>query len=364
MSTGNIDLRIREIIKWKQFKDRVRVDTNHCLTHANKQCALDKEIVLTIHMPHESLRKWGDFRKQISQLMSSGTTCSYIQLLNTFLYTHCGYRVKEKCQRVEKRLEKACSEIRQKFVGKSGAAYRKLCQKDLNLALRLNELVTVGEVDSALATEKLKCAKIEMVNKELDKSLSDAKVADQAKTEELCNARKEVEELTLENKSLKDYVEKLGQDLNFNNGGKKITDVSERQQRRKLSELKTHTEKALWFSKTFGLDIQDVSFVDENGKQHTFSYQSKEKRGYKDLSEEEKQKVKNILFILDKFCIGDASYHELTMLYDGLPRSYLIKQCKDEINKLSHIVRTPGTAPGAQLDFMSELKSVVEGMVS
>jgi hypothetical protein len=48
--------------------------------------------------------------------------------------------------------------------------------------------------------------------------------------------------------------------------------------------------------KTFGLDIQDVSFVDENGKQHTFSYQSKEKRGYKDLSEEEKQKVKNILF--------------------------------------------------------------------
>ncbi|CAB3978408.1 Hypothetical predicted protein [Paramuricea clavata] len=230
-------------------------------------------------------------------------------------------------------------------------------------SLRLNELVTVGEVDSALATEKLKCAKIEMVNKELDKSLSDAKVADQAKTEELCNAWKEVEELTLENKSLKDNVEKLGRDLNFNNGGKKITDVSERQQRRKLSELKTHTEKALWFSKTFGLDIQDVSFVDENGKQHTFSYQSKEKRGYKDLSEEEKQKVKNILFILDKFCIGDASYHELTMLYDGLPRSYLIKQCKDEINKLSHIVRTPGTAPGAQLDFMSELKSIHQGTI-
>ncbi|CAB3992347.1 Hypothetical predicted protein [Paramuricea clavata] len=51
------------------------------------------------------------------------------------------------------------------------------------------------------------------------------------------------------------------------------------------------------------------------------------------------------------------------MLYDGLPRSYLIRQCKDEINKLSHIVRTPGTAPGAQLDFMSELKSVVEGMI-
>ena len=32
-------------------------------------------------------------------------------------------------------------------------------------------------------------------------------------------------------------------------GGKKITDVSEQQYRWKLSELKTHTEKALWFSK-------------------------------------------------------------------------------------------------------------------
>jgi hypothetical protein len=118
----------QEIIKWKQFKDCVRIDTNHCLTHANKQCVSDKEIVVTVHLPNESLRKWSDVRKKSSHL-SSGA-CSYIQMLNTFLYANCGYRVKEKC------LEKACSEIKQKFVGKSGAAYRKLCQKDLHLAVR------------------------------------------------------------------------------------------------------------------------------------------------------------------------------------------------------------------------------------
>jgi hypothetical protein len=52
------------------------------------------------------------------------------------------------------------------------------------------------------------------------------------------------------------------------------------------------------------------------------------------------------------------------MLCEGLPRSYLIKKCKDDINKLSHIVRTAGTAQGAQLDFQTELESVVEDMVS
>ena len=285
MSEG-IDL--REIIKWKQFKDRVRVDTNHCLTHANKQCVSDKEIVLTVHLPNESLRKWSDVRKKTSHL-SSGA-CTYIQMLNTFLYANCGYRVKEKCLRVEKRLEKACSEIKQKFVGKSGAAYRKLCQKDLHLALMLNELVTVGEVESALATEKVKWENVEKVNLELNKALSESKVADQAKTEELCHAKREVEKLAFENKSLKDYVEKLGQHLNFENTGKKITEVSDRQQRRKLSELKTHTEKALWFSKTFGLDVQDVSFVDEKGKQHTVSYQPNEQRAYKNCPKKRNKK--------------------------------------------------------------------------
>lgn len=98
--------------------------------------------------------------------------------------------------------------------------------------------------------------------------------------------------------------------------------------------------------KHFGLDIQ-VSFVDETGTQRTYSFQAKEKKAYKELSDEEKQKVKSILYLLDKFCIGDAAYHELTMLCEGLPRSYLIKQCKGEINKLSHIARTPGTAQGA-----------------
>ena len=359
------DTQLREIVNWQEFKDRFKVDTKHCLTHVNKQCVSDKEIVPTVHLPYESLRRWSDVKRKISKL-PCGTAASYTKILNTFLHANCGYRVKKNLGRVEKRLEKACSEVKRKFVGKSGAAYRNLCQKELHLALMLNELVTVGEVESVTYAEKLMRKDIEKENQELNKAITKIQEDQERQMEELCTAQRKVEQLTEENTNLKVYIEKLGQDLNFHNGSKKITEVSERQQRRKLSELKNHTEKALWFAKTFGLDIQNAHFKDNEGRHHTFSYEPKQKQTYRELSEEEQKRVQSVLFILDKFCIGDAAYHELSMLGENyrLPRSYLIKQCKDEINKINHIVRTPGPAQGAQLDFITELKSVVQDMVS
>lgn len=48
---------------------------------------------------------------------------------------------------------------------------------------------------------------------------------------------------------------------------------------------------------------------------------------------------------------------------EDLPRSYLIKQCKNDLNRLCHISRTPGAPQGAQLDFLSELESVIQDKV-
>ena len=36
--------------------------------------------------------------------------------------------------------------------------------------------------------------------------------------------------------------------------------------------------------------------------------------GLDSLSEEEKEKVDKILFLLDKFCVGDSFYHEFSMI--------------------------------------------------
>ena len=42
------------------------------------------------------------------------------------------------------------------------------------------------------------------------------------------------------------------------------------------------------------------------------------------------EKVEQILYPLDKFCVSDEFYHEFSMIENGLPRSYLIKQCRSD----------------------------------
>ena len=78
--------------------------------------------------------------------------------------------------------------------------------------------------------------------------------------------------------------------------------------------------------------------------------------GFEALSIEEKLSVAKVLFLLDKFCVGDSFYHELTMTIDGLPKSYLVKQRRDQLNNICHITHTPGTAEGAQVLFSDLLK--------
>lgn len=81
-----------------------------------------------------------------------------------------------------------------------------------------------------------------------------------------------------------------------------------RQQKRKLKELKTNVEKALWFVETFGLSLNAVIFSGKDGSNHTLSYEKSPKKSFNDLAEEEQDKLKRVLFALNKFCIGDAAY--------------------------------------------------------
>ena len=90
------------------------------------------------------------------------------------------------------------------------------------------------------------------------------------------------------------------------------------------------------------------------GVSHDIDYSNDgRKNSYNNLSAEEKEKVQQILFIMDSFRISEAAYHELTMTVgrEKLPRSYLVKQCKNDLNSLCRITRTPGKEEGAQLDF-------------
>ena len=347
---------------------RLDIDTDHCLNYIRRQCISSTDIVLTVHVPHDCLRQWYDAKQGVLR----ETECTYVQILNACIQT-CPNGVKiQDGERIEGRLRRSCLRAKQKFRGKSGAEYRKLMQDCMKIGIQADEILTISNIESDLQEEVQKNEQLQHENEELQNKCTElyGQVMEaQATTEELNTSLEEatdtIKRLENENKALHSYINKLGQELQFENESGTVGSVRDRQQRRKITELKTKVEKALWFAKTFGLDLQSVSLLDESGKSHTITYSDEKKKSFKDLPEEEQKKVKNILFVLDKFCIGDAAYHELTMSDGGedLPRSYLIKQCKDDLNKLCHIKRTPGQAEGAQLDFKSELESVIKTKV-
>ena len=70
---------------------------------------------------------------------------------------------------------------------------------------------------------------------------------------------------------------------------------------------------------------------------------------YNSLSEDEKKKVEQILFLLEKLCVGHSFYHEISMITDNLPRSYLVKKCREQFNKMCHIEALDGNFEGGKV---------------
>ena len=99
--------------------------------------------------------------------------------------------------------------------------------------------------------------------------------------------------------------------------------MHERQQQRKLRELKTKAGRALWFAETFGLKLSSMELQDDSGKTHSITYQGQRQgqgqgaKSFKELSKEDQDKIKEIVHLTDKFCIGEAAYHELTLASGG-----------------------------------------------
>ena len=148
------------------------------------------------------------------------------------------------------------------------------------------------------------------------------------------------------NKELEDYIGSLEKSVGISSyQGKPLSTVKNKF--RTLKTFLSRAEAALWFCSSFGVELlsltvkeSDSNVVHHITSQANCQYSASQEEGerkYSSLPEEEKECVEKILFLLDKFCVGDAFYHEISMITDGLPRSYLVKQCRDELNKMCQI---------------------------
>ena len=178
---------------------------------------------------------------------------------------------------------------------------------------------------------------------------------------------KELLDMQGKNNELLSYIDKLKTSSQKEYAGKDISEVKKKF--RTLNTFMSRAETALWFSKSFGLELESLKVKEiKTGTSHTVMAQGQDPvekgNGFDALTEEEKSRVEKVLFLLDKFCVGDYFYHDLTMVVDGLPKSYLVKQRRSELNDICHISPTPGEAEGAQVSFSELLKERIQDYVA
>ena len=121
----------------------------------------------------------------------------------------------------------------------------------------------------------------------------------------------------------------------------------------------SRAEIARWFSKSFGLNIENIlGRESDTGVKHAINMKSnllsdllsapqEQEKSLKYSTEEDNKQIEEILYLLNKFCVGGSFFPELSMVTDGLPKAYLIQQCRAELNKVCHIERLSGKTAGS-----------------
>ena len=102
--------------------------------------------------------------------------------------------------------------------------------------------------------------------------------------------------------------------------GKGLEQVKERQRRRKIAALKDSCRNALWFADTYDIDLINISFKTSHDKTLMLNYSSSPP-----VPSTTANGCEEVLYLLDRYGVSDLFYHELSMLFPNLPRSYLVK---------------------------------------
>ncbi|CAC5381792.1 unnamed protein product [Mytilus coruscus] len=128
--------------------------------------------------------------------------------------------------------------------------------------------------------------------------------------------------------------------LNYVNHGKPLDAVSSSQRLQKINILKSNIKNALWFFESYGLQPINVIFHDSLGSSVNLELGTNNK---------DMEKMKEVLFIMDRFKISDQAYHEVATISDTLSKLHSIINIRDNMNNNLEIYRTPGNTPGHML---------------
>lgn len=337
-------------IEWQ-----LKLTTELASHYGNKMEAQGQEFAFCAEIPYPLLQMWGNLLDQ-----NPSSEVNFVELFN--LTVPGGwYALKRDCTRLNELLRKNASRVKALFSKTKGRKYYNLKKEVYVMNVRKDEVESVSELkaDVEMYQQEIKEWREKYSNLEEEKK----KMYEEMK-KEMKDMEEEIKEINEVNEQLKEYIETLEKNESLKCQGKKINEVGSKQKGRKLKHLKNKAKCALWFSKTFGLELDKLTFRDGDNNMHCFDYHTDSGTGYNNLSSDDKNKMEQVLFLLDKFCVGDEVYHELSLASnDSLPKSYLIKQLRSDLNKTYHIERTPGKYTGARLDFSSTLSSHIRELL-
>ena len=121
---------------------------------------------------------------------------------------------------------------------------------------------------------------------------------------EVNNLEREITDLKDSNKELGDYVEILEHNEALKCQGKAVNDLGAKQKGQKLQLLKNKAQCALWFCKSFGMDLTNIRLQDERGCSYTMEYpipstSAPDQVEYEQLPNEKNKTIECVLFLLN-----------------------------------------------------------------
>ena len=384
---------------------------NTSLKYVFQQRENGNEVVFWLKISQEALSNWR--RERVSGTLQAGIF--NIDLVNLSIPGNA-FRLNRKSERLETVLSNSCivADAKRREINRKGSSKQRqeFLDSYKKVAVLRDDITSVEEwemdinslehkVDIAEAEIKLWKQKYHDIEKEKQDLLQEM-----LQEKELFNSCKQDNEL------MKKYIRQLEKDQFSKVRGTAIPKLKTTQaQNKKLKELKTRAQKALYFSKLFGLELDCLRLKDpDSSKMYTIDFNiaclpnnvsqdgnspdfqpvdppppfstdtlltppteeqshpsnqtsCPNETQYAKLSEDDKAKVESILYLIDKFGVGDEFIHEMSMTVDGIPKSYLIKQCRKDLNSGCFIKSTPGKAPGAQYSFKELLVEQIKHMV-
>ena len=245
--------------KYLKFNSTITFSTEGCLSYIRRQNS--KGIFITFAIPYDILIRWREI-KVLKKL-----PVSYVELLYLSQTVPGCFLEEDAHERVEKSLAELCSSAATSCHGLSGSKRQKRLQQVKELAVHRHEVQDVNLLLNRIKSLEEENEHLEEKVKNLE-SRCDYLVKEVAEltnnVDHLSEHEKSFTKLSDENNELQEYVQTLLEkkrcshcDSMYTNKGATYDKVSHIQ-KRKLKELRTYSEEALWFLGTFGFKIDKL----------------------------------------------------------------------------------------------------------